>query len=343
MKLSEIHITPDLDTLRFEDIDDATYFSEKYAGYISNSRLSNLNPEQGGSPEKFFGKSPSLYTDSIVFGSAIHELVLQPESFELVETVNRPTAKAGFMADELYKDYKETGEVLPSSIIKASNKIGYYKDSLTENKINKLLDVAEPYWEARLEFEKNYKGNKRLVYLDGKSRDKLSKCINALKSNQNITDLLYPSGFLVEPVNGYEKAVLLNVNVSFDDETIEPFVLRIKAKIDNYTIDTENNIIKVNDIKTHGSLLSDFPDAVNKYHYYRELSIYCWLLTMVAKKYYNMQNPEVESNFLVVSTVPEHYTMVTKMTKEMFKKGMDEFSKLIKLVAFYKVNGYDFQ
>ena len=72
-----IEITPILDTLRLEDIDDAVYFSEKYSGYISNSRLSLINPEQDGSPEKFFEglSSHKIYSDSLVFGSAVHELV----------------------------------------------------------------------------------------------------------------------------------------------------------------------------------------------------------------------------------------------------------------------------
>ena len=46
-----------------------TYFSEKYSGYVSNSRLSRINPDQDGSPEKFFNGTLGLYTDSIVFGS----------------------------------------------------------------------------------------------------------------------------------------------------------------------------------------------------------------------------------------------------------------------------------
>ena len=51
---SKINFTPLLDTLRLEKIDDATYFSEQYSNYISNSRLSLINPSQGGSPEQFF-------------------------------------------------------------------------------------------------------------------------------------------------------------------------------------------------------------------------------------------------------------------------------------------------
>ena len=72
MKLSEIHIKPLLDTLYFEDISDKEYFSEKFNCYISNSRLTHINPEQGGSPDKFFGKPPKLYTDSILFGSIFY-------------------------------------------------------------------------------------------------------------------------------------------------------------------------------------------------------------------------------------------------------------------------------
>ena len=52
MKLSDITITPLLDTLRLEDISDEVYFSEKYSNYISNSRLSLINPERHSFPVK---------------------------------------------------------------------------------------------------------------------------------------------------------------------------------------------------------------------------------------------------------------------------------------------------
>lgn len=341
MKLSEIHITPLLDTLRFEDIDDEIYFSEKYSGYVSNSRLSRINPDQDGSPEKFFNQSLSLYTDSILFGSAIHTLVLQPESFELNEQANRPTAKAGYMADEVYKTYKKGGDIV-NAIYKASNKINYYKGALTNNKIYKLINQCNQYWEDRLNFENTTKSNKTQVYLDLKSRLKVKACLQSLNNDVNIQKLLKPKGIIEDPIYGYEKAILLDVQVTFDDKTIEPFVLRLKAKLDNYTIDKENNTILVNDLKTHGNILSEFDNAVEKYHYYREMSIYTWLLSFVARKYYNMDNPIIKSNFLAIETIPDYYTKVSPMTSKLFKKGFEEFRKLLKLVAFYKVNGYDF-
>lgn len=341
MKLSEIHITPLLDTLRFEDIDDEIYFSEKYSGYVSNSRLSRINPDQDGSPEKFFNQSLSLYTDSILFGSAIHTLVLQPESFELNEQANRPTAKAGYMADEVYKTYKKGGDIV-NAIYKASDKINYYKGSLTNNKIDKLINQCNQYWKDRLNFENTTKSNKTQVYLNLKSRLKVKACLQSLNNDSNIQKLLKPKGIIEDPIYGYEKAILLDVQVTFDDKTIKPFVLRLKAKLDNYTIDKENNTILVNDLKTHGNILSEFDNAVKKYHYYREMSIYTWLLSFVARKYYNMDNPIIKSNFLAIETIPDYYTKVSPMTFKLFKKGFEEFRKLLKLVAFYKVNGYDF-
>lgn len=339
MKLSEIHIKPLLETLRFEDIDDEVYFSEKYSGYVSNSRLSRINPDQDGSPEKFFNQTLGIYTDSIVFGSAIHELVLQPESFELNEFANRPTAKAGFMADEIFKTYKNNGNII-EAIYKASDKIGYYKDKLTENKINKLIEQCTPYWQDRLKFEQNNTSDKIQIYLDPKSRERLKSCLNAVYKNNAIKDLLNPKGIIEDPEYGYEKAILLDVEVTFDDSSIKPFILRLKSKLDNYTIDRENNTILVNDLKTHGAILPEFDNAVDKYHYYREMAMYSWLLSMVAKKYYNMDNPTIKSNFLVVQTIPEFYTKVSPMTGKLFNLGFDEFKRLLKLVAFYKANGY---
>ena len=108
MKLSEIKITPILESIQLLDIPDEEYFSEKYAGYISNSRLKNIDPDEEGTPEKFFTEVPRLYSDSLYFGSAVHELVLQPDAFYLVEDVDRPTAKDAVNAKKIEKLLTQT-------------------------------------------------------------------------------------------------------------------------------------------------------------------------------------------------------------------------------------------
>ena len=70
MQNQSIKITPLLDTLHLEKIDDSEYFSEKYSNYISNSRLSLINPEQDNDPKAFFeglGKH-NKYSNALTLG-----------------------------------------------------------------------------------------------------------------------------------------------------------------------------------------------------------------------------------------------------------------------------------
>lgn len=68
--MENVKITPLLDTLKLEKISDKEYFSEKYNGYVSNSRLSLINPNQDNDPKAFFeGLSKhSKYSDALIFG-----------------------------------------------------------------------------------------------------------------------------------------------------------------------------------------------------------------------------------------------------------------------------------
>ena len=60
-----------MDTLRLQKISDEVYFSERYANYISNSRLSLINPSQEGSPEKFFAGFKPIYSAAFDLGRKI--------------------------------------------------------------------------------------------------------------------------------------------------------------------------------------------------------------------------------------------------------------------------------
>lgn len=333
-----IKLTPILETLHLEDIDDEVYFSEKYSGYISNSRLSLINPEQDGSPEKFFEglASHKIYSDSLVFGSAVHELVLQPESFFLVDTVDRPTAKAGFIADIVYR--KDGHMPKDDDFIAAAKEVDYYGGNLSDNQLETLKTKTINYLRNRALFEHKYDGDKTPIYLDAKGREKLTSCLEALGNNKYIQDLLHPTGVLEDPITCNEKTILLDVEVEV--EGYPPFILKLKSKLDNYIIDKENNVITVNDVKTTGKMVNEFDNAVTNFHYYRELGMYTYLLSLCAKKFYGMENPIIKGNFLVVSTIPNYYTKVVPITKKLLMKGFKEFSTLLRLVAKYKAEGY---
>lgn len=337
MQLSEIKLTPLLDTLQLVKISDAEYFSPKYGEYISNSRLGLLNPRQGGSPESFFtGFKDEGFISSLVIGSAVHELVLQNESFELAPALGKPTAKMGAMADELYPVWLKH-PIRTSDITEASNKINYYKGKLTPDRIKQVNEQCIPYWKARKKLVSN--SNKELIYLDDKSRDTVYNCVEALTNNPQVQELLHPSGLIDAPISLNENALLLDVQAECPNG--KTFIMHLKAKLDNFTIDLESDTVVVNDVKTIGKVVSEIDSNISKYHYSRELAMYLFLLRLYVIKEYGIENPTMKANYLVVSTVPQYYTKVRAMTKKECYAGLHEFRTLLRYAAYQiGYNGY---
>lgn len=199
MDLNNYKIIPKPETIRLLDISDEEYFGKNYRKYISNSKLSLINPHQDGSAEKFFKGLESLFSDSLYFGSAVHEMTLQPEEF-YVQICNRPTAKAGFMLDEII--YNRTkGQSIYDSIINASNKVDYYKGKMDSKKIRTIIEKGLKYYLERLHYTK---GDKIPIWLNTKDNIKLNECLGSISRNENITRLLNPDVF--------DQSSLLNLN-----------------------------------------------------------------------------------------------------------------------------------
>lgn len=342
MKIRDIKLTPLLDTLRLQKIDDAVYFSESYSHYISNSRLGLLNPKQDGTPEKFFeGFKDQGFVAAFQLGSAVHELVLQDDLFELAPDFGKPTAKLGAVADVLYPVFLDRN-ITKDDVIKASDKIDYYKGKITDDRFNEVVTKCTPYWEARQKQEFNLSQDKEQIYLDYKSREIVISCVEALTNNKAVQNLLHPTGVLEDPLSENEQAILLDVEAEGPDG--KKTILHLKSKLDNYTIDKETNTICINDVKTIGKIVSEFDNNISKFHYNRELGMYMYLLKLCAEKYYGLSNPKLQANYLVVSTVPNFYTKVRSMTAKELVDGFKEFQTLLKYSAYlmlYKNYSFD--
>lgn len=343
MRLEEIKLIPLLETLRLEKIDDNIYFtSPVYKNRISNSRLGLLYDftNKCATPEKFFSGFKQSFNPSFALGTAVHTQLLQPELFKLAEDIGKPTAKMGGMADELYDIFCQ-GEITNEDIIKASDKIDYYKGKMTNDRINEVRTKCYNYWKNRSNYELNLEETKEILYLDYPMLEKAKSCIESLQSNKLAMELLHPKGLVNDPISECEQAILLDVKAIMPNgkETI----LHLKAKLDNYTIDFETNTIKVNDVKTHGQMLNTFDIAKIKYRYSREISFYLYLLSLVAKHIYNMDSPKKQANYLVVSTVPNFYSKVVPVSMSEIRHGFVELQKLLRYSAYlmcYK--GYSF-
>jgi hypothetical protein len=330
-----VKLIPLFDTIQLIEMSDEEYFSEKWAGYISNSTLALINPDQDGSPQIYkegLSKHPK-YSDSLVFGSAVHELVLQPKEFAVVNNVDRPTAKMGAMADELYKTFlSNKGVVSDKDIIAASDKIDYYKGKMDSIKIENVKDKCINYWWDRRDWETEHNNlGTEPIYLDPKSREKLQLCLASVEANKEVQDLLHPKGVFEEPISMNEAALFMDVKAEHEGKET---ILKLKGKLDNFTIDTETNEVVLNDLKTTGHWLIDFGDSFKKYHYNRQMAMYAWMLRSYVEKQYNIKPSSLMANMLLVCTVPDYRAGVFRVTNGEIRKGFLEFKDLLQRVAY---------
>ena len=328
--IKQIKITPLLDTLKLENISDEEYFSEKFSNYISNSRLSLLKNK--GAKAFFDGLNNQDYNPSFFFGTLLHQQYLQPESFEVIDGVFTPTAKARLMALELYSPEGTTPT--DDEIKIASYKIGYYKDKLTSNRITELRNKCNQFWRDRFIYEQNNPtSDKERVYIDEKSFGLLNCCLDSINNNKEFNKLVHPEGIMETPYSANEQTILLDIEMEVPG--YEPKIYKLKSKLDNFTIDKEENVITVNDLKTTSRLAKEFDPTY--FSYQREIGMYSYLLKLCSEKFYGMNKPTIKGNFLVVSLIPDYNSLVYPMTPKLFKQGFNEFKYLLKTVAYLNV------
>ena len=116
VKIEDIKISPILESVHRQKIDDEIYFSKTYSHYISNSRLKLINPDQGGSPSIYKKGFTGETTTSLSLGTAIHELFLQPDQFTLGPDLNKPSGKLGMVIDKIIELRKENKKIKDSII-----------------------------------------------------------------------------------------------------------------------------------------------------------------------------------------------------------------------------------
>ena len=231
INLNDIKLSPVLESVYRSKISDAEYFSSSYSNYISNSRLKYINPDQGGSPSLYNKGIENKSTNSLELGTAIHELFLQPESFKLGDSYNKPTAKLGMVIDSIIK-YRKQGYTIRESITKSCIDIDYYKNNLNESRIQNIIKSGLNYYQNCKDL---IEGD--LVILNDKHR--------------TIVNLVRPEG--LEAYN--EDALFIDIIGEYNNSKC---ILKLKMKADNWTIDKDNKIITLNDLKTTGHLLEQF-------------------------------------------------------------------------------------
>lgn len=343
VRLSDFKIIPLLDSIKRVDMDDETYFSPKYSKYISNSRLKYISPKDGGSPEQY-QNPPHFSTQSLKIGSAIHECLLQPESFTLAPKMGRPTAKLGDVVEKVY-NYVKDGMNQNDAIRKACVEVDYYVNQI-DRKIPMIIEKGTPYWEA-LNTPRWKKEGIEEIFLSDPDYDTVTKCLESCFNNKDIMDKLHPTDVFGDSVESYnEIAFFIEFAVEYKGKLL-PNKLKFKMKADNYTIDTISKKIVLNDVKTTSKPIAWFMNSeygsLVKFSYHQQLGLYLWILELFCLKFYGATKETgwtSEANFLVVQTSDPNDARCYNLNDRWLSKGLKRGQDLLKRVAAYENFGW---
>lgn len=335
VNLRDIKISPILDSVRREKISDEIYFRD-YKDYISNSKLKLINPAQGGSIESWLSGFKDSANTSLILGSCVHSLLLQPESFTLGPKLDKPTAKLGAVIDSIRK-HRKLGHSIYTSIELACKEIGYYLKSY-KDKIPNIIKSGYKYYIKSLQYNVD-----NTWLLSDKDHTIVSNCLKSLK-DINVKRILSPIGLFGEEIESYnEDAFFMSFDIKYRELS---GMLKIKMKADNWTIDTDSKTIVLNDLKTTGHLCCQFMQpggSLETFHYERQFAFYLYVLLRYCEKTYGY-NPEewtIKCNVIVVETTADNRAAIFPITEELLEKGRREFCKLLKMVAYYELVGYE--
>lgn len=334
INLNEITINPDLDSIERIPMSDEEYFGPKYSDYTSNSRLKLINPEKGGSPSKYKTGFKIKNDRSLILGSAVHAGLLSPDEYILAPDLKKPTAKLGLVIDKI-KEYRDKSYKIVDAVNAACAEVDYYKGNINRNKLRRILSEGLNYY-------LNIPTDKNVIVLPTKDRETCINCVNNLKSNRSVMSLIEPKDIFGDPIESHnEDAFFISFNCSHGEKSC---VIKFKMKADNWSIDLDNKTLTLNDLKTTSSPVNEFmAGSFIKFSYYTQFFIYGYILSKYCERVYGFNKEEwnIDYNVIVVGTRGNNETAIYKVFDAFIKEGNKEFCRLLKMVAYCEMYGYD--
>lgn len=260
-------------------------------------------------------------------------MLLQPEDFEVSDLV-KPNGKLGLFAEAFLKLRKE-GYKIDDALTQASLDADYYASGFGVNRRKKAIKESLPYYLKKMKVVEDPLG-KEILYLSAGIKNKFDQCIPV--ADKAFKSYLHPEGLLAPPESFNEYAILCELEIEEEGEIV---LVKLKGKLDNYTIDHMSQEIILNDLKTTGkpvsyfmggTVMGDWLDgSFQKFHYYRQMALYLWLL----KEALSLKDYTVKANMLVVESVPNFGSRVYKVGGKSIQAGFMEFKAL--LLAYAKL------
>ena len=193
---------------------------------------------------------------------------------------------------------------MQEAINKASINADYYSGKLKDNRLKTAIKGSLEYYLDRLRIIEEVEDHSP-IYLSKPIKEKLGLCMSGVNDNKDFMKILKPEGLLTPPQVFNEYAIFCEVIITIDGVAT---TVKLKAKLDNFTIDTENEVLTLNDLKSSGKPVKFFMGnwvkeldengeektrwyngSFQRYHYYRQMGMYLFLLQAAIKQYYGFE------------------------------------------------------
>lgn len=265
------------------------FYSKKF--YFSYSGLNRLLY----SPKLFYNhyilqQREEKLDQHLIEGKVIHCLLLDNGSFEsqfIISPANLPSGNTKLVLDKIAYGINpplldlENYENAILNVLKGMNL--HQKLKTDAQRLEKIItEETKSYWSYLRE-----KGSRDL--LDQETYDRCLASVMILRDDTKVSDLL--------KLKVSDSAYIMNeVLLSID---LEEYPFGLKGILDNIVIDKPNKTIYINDLKTSGKRLSEFPETVEYYKYWMQGAIYQKMVEIIYKDLIG-QGYKVRLAFIVI-------------------------------------------
>ena len=256
-------------------------------------------------------------------GKLLHCLLLEEDKFDeqfVISPVKLPGDSAKKVIDKVFvkaliDGYLELSlEDLKADVLQVLQEINLHQSLKTdEQRIEKMVtDENKSYYDFL-----RTKGDKSVIDIETLTRAKENAAI--VRQNDKINKLLS----IGNPATSNE--------LKLEAESEYQFGLR--GIIDNLNIDHSNKVIYINDLKTSGKTLDDFPETIEYYKYWLQAAIY---VRLVRANYPDLSNYKVKFHFVVIDRLSQPYAF--EVSSVTLRDWIDRLDEILKIADYHYSN-----
>lgn len=270
----------------------------------------------------------------LVAGRALHCLLLEPEKFDeqfLKMPGKLPTESQKRIIDNIFKYHLTLGnntltlEDYSQEILTELLTANLYQSLKTDQqRLDKILSAENIEYFAflKLSLEK--------TVIDQATFDGCNVALEALKSNSDVRALLQ-----LDRTEADAHIKVFNEMLLTTDHPELPF--GFKGVLDNIVVDKETKVIFINDLKTTGKPIQDFPESVEYYRYWIQAVIYTILVTdNLLVKLPDAAEWKIQVTFIVIDKYNQVYPY--QVSDETLDVWSENFSELVEKIKWHYEN-----